>query len=62
VTLRPLHAADIPELTRIIETPAVARWWDDGAPWEEPDRRYRHDPDRLMELVGAPPETGGAPD
>jgi len=37
VRLRPLTRADIPELTRIIETPAVARWWDDGAPWEEPD-------------------------
>ena len=37
MTLRPLQAADVPELTRIIETPAVARWWDDGAPWEEPD-------------------------
>jgi aminoglycoside 6'-N-acetyltransferase len=37
VTLRPLADADIPELTRIIETPEVARWWDDGAPWDEPD-------------------------
>ena len=37
MTLRPLQAADVPELTRIIETPAVARWWDDGAPWEESD-------------------------
>jgi aminoglycoside 6'-N-acetyltransferase len=37
VTLRPLEEADIPELTRIIQTPAVARWWDDGAPWEGPD-------------------------
>ena len=36
MTLRPLGEADIPELTRIIETPAVARWWDDGAPWQEP--------------------------
>ena len=35
--LRPLQAADVPELTRIIDTPAVARWWDDGAPWEESD-------------------------
>jgi aminoglycoside 6'-N-acetyltransferase len=32
VTLRPLADADIPELTRIIETPEVARSWDDGAP------------------------------
>jgi aminoglycoside 6'-N-acetyltransferase len=37
LTLRPLEAADLPELTRIIETPEVARWWDDGAPWDEPD-------------------------
>ena len=37
MTLRPLQAADVAELTRIIETPAVARWWDDGAPWEESD-------------------------
>jgi aminoglycoside 6'-N-acetyltransferase len=35
--LRPLERADLPELTRIIATPEVARWWDDGAPWEEPD-------------------------
>ena len=37
LTLRPLADADLPELERIIATPAVARWWDDGAPWEEPD-------------------------
>jgi aminoglycoside 6'-N-acetyltransferase len=37
VTLRPLEEADIAELTRIIRTPAVARWWDDGAPWDETD-------------------------
>jgi aminoglycoside 6'-N-acetyltransferase len=37
LTLRPLDQADIPELARIIATPEVARWWDDGAPWEEPD-------------------------
>ena len=37
LTLRPLAEADIPELTRIIRTPAVARWWDDGVPWDDPD-------------------------
>ena len=37
LTLRPLAEADVPELARIIATPEVARWWDDGAPWEEPD-------------------------
>jgi aminoglycoside 6'-N-acetyltransferase len=37
VTLRPLGEADLPELRRIIAAPAVARWWDDGAPWDEPD-------------------------
>ena len=37
LTLRPLAEADVPELTRIIRTPAVARWWDDGVPWEESD-------------------------
>ena len=35
--LRPLEERDLPELTRIIATPEVARWWDDGAPWNEPD-------------------------
>jgi aminoglycoside 6'-N-acetyltransferase len=35
--LRPLEPRDLPELTRIIETPEVARWWDDGPPWEETD-------------------------
>ena len=35
LTLRPLAEADIPELTRIIQTPAVGRWWDDGVPWED---------------------------
>jgi aminoglycoside 6'-N-acetyltransferase len=35
--LRPLDDADRPELTRIIETPEVARWWDDGPPWDDPD-------------------------
>jgi aminoglycoside 6'-N-acetyltransferase len=24
-------------LSRILATPEVARWWDDGAPWDEPD-------------------------
>jgi aminoglycoside 6'-N-acetyltransferase len=28
VLLRPLGEADLPELRRILETPAVARWWD----------------------------------
>jgi aminoglycoside 6'-N-acetyltransferase len=39
LTLRPLQDADIRELTRIIRTPEVARWWDVEAPWdeEEPD-------------------------
>ena len=37
LTLRPLAEADIPELTRIIRTPAVARWWDDGVPWDDRD-------------------------
>jgi aminoglycoside 6'-N-acetyltransferase len=37
LTLRPLAQADIPELTRIIQTPEVARWWDDGVPWEDSD-------------------------
>jgi aminoglycoside 6'-N-acetyltransferase len=37
VTLRPLDEADLPELQRIIATPEVARWWDDGAPWDEAD-------------------------
>jgi aminoglycoside 6'-N-acetyltransferase len=37
LTLRPLDEADVPELTRIIRTPEVARWWDDELPWEEPD-------------------------
>jgi aminoglycoside 6'-N-acetyltransferase len=35
LTLRPLTEDDIPALTRIIQTPEVARWWDDGAPWED---------------------------
>jgi aminoglycoside 6'-N-acetyltransferase len=37
LTLRPLAPADVPELTRIIQTPEVARWWDDGVPWDEPE-------------------------
>jgi len=32
--LRPLTAADAPELLRILETPEVARWWD------EPDEGF----------------------
>jgi hypothetical protein len=44
LTLRPLDAADIPELTRIIRTPEVARWWDVAAPWEEPDDVTMLDP------------------
>jgi aminoglycoside 6'-N-acetyltransferase len=35
--LRPLEDADVPELSRIIATPEVARWWDDGSPWEDDD-------------------------
>jgi aminoglycoside 6'-N-acetyltransferase len=34
VNLRPLTAADGPELLRILETPEVARWWD------EPDEGF----------------------
>jgi aminoglycoside 6'-N-acetyltransferase len=34
VNLRPLTAADGPELVRILETPEVARWWD------EPDEGF----------------------
>jgi aminoglycoside 6'-N-acetyltransferase len=37
LTLRPLTEADIPELRRILATPAVARVWDDEPPWEDPD-------------------------
>jgi aminoglycoside 6'-N-acetyltransferase len=41
VTLRPLEAADLPELRRIHETPEVARWWglpdDDFAPIDDPE-------------------------
>ena len=40
LVLRPLVAADAPELRRIHLTPEVRRWWDepaDGFPWEEPD-------------------------
>jgi aminoglycoside 6'-N-acetyltransferase len=37
LTLRPFETADVRELTRIIRTPEVARWWDDEPPWEEPD-------------------------
>jgi aminoglycoside 6'-N-acetyltransferase len=37
LTLRPLAGGDLPELTRILATPEVARWWDDGAPWEDSD-------------------------
>jgi len=35
--LRPLEDADLPELERILATPEVARVWDDGAPWDDPD-------------------------
>ena len=28
IRLRPLTTADLPELRRILDTPAVARWWD----------------------------------
>ena len=27
----------MPALAAIIATPEVSRWWDDGAPWDEPD-------------------------
>ena len=27
----------MPELTRILRTPEVARWWDVGAPWDDED-------------------------
>jgi aminoglycoside 6'-N-acetyltransferase len=37
LTLRPLAEADLPELTRILQTPEVARWWDVGAPWDDDD-------------------------
>jgi aminoglycoside 6'-N-acetyltransferase len=41
ITLRALVPADAPELTRILETPAVARWWgppDEGFPLtDEPE-------------------------
>ena len=37
LTLRPLARADLPELTRIIQTPEVARWWDDEPPWDDGD-------------------------
>jgi aminoglycoside 6'-N-acetyltransferase len=40
VVLRPLVAADEPELIRIHRTPEVSRWWDLPAerfPWDEPE-------------------------
>jgi aminoglycoside 6'-N-acetyltransferase len=36
LTVRPLAAEDIPELSRILATPEVARWWDTEPPWEDP--------------------------
>src|SRR6185295_4260162 len=35
LTLRPFAAADVPALAAVIAAPDVARWWDDGAPWED---------------------------
>jgi aminoglycoside 6'-N-acetyltransferase len=40
LTLRPLAEADIPELTRILQTPEVARWWDAGVPWDDDDSTH----------------------
>jgi aminoglycoside 6'-N-acetyltransferase len=40
MVLRPLAAADEPELRRIRATPEVTRWWDPAEhdfPWEEPE-------------------------
>jgi aminoglycoside 6'-N-acetyltransferase len=37
LTLRPFADADVAALAAIIATPEVSRWWDDGAPWDEPD-------------------------
>ena len=42
LTLRPLDDADVPELSRIIATPEVARWWDERIAVEEDDGDATH--------------------
>jgi aminoglycoside 6'-N-acetyltransferase len=37
LTFRPFADTDVPALAAIIASPEVSRWWDDGAPWDEPD-------------------------
>jgi aminoglycoside 6'-N-acetyltransferase len=52
LTLRPVVAADVPELLRIHRTPEVARWWDepcDGFPLSDEPEATRF----TIELDGA---------
>jgi aminoglycoside 6'-N-acetyltransferase len=53
--LRPLQAADAPELLRILQTPEVARWWD----VPEPGFPLTDDPDSVRFTIAVDGRVAG---